>query len=314
MKNEAFKKVQLVTIEEGFDQQRLDNFLMRVLKGVPKSYIYRIVRKGELRVNKGRKKVNYRLQIGDIVRIPPLRMSESDSQSADLKGLPQRLLSSVIYESNELVILNKPSGVAVHGGSGVNHGAIEALRHLWPELHQLELVHRLDRDTSGCLMVSKKRSHLRQLHVLLRQGTIDKRYVALVHGRWRKSKVTVDAPLYKYTAGNGERRVKVSPEGKTAITKFTVLKKFKEATLVEAELLTGRTHQLRVHLQSLGSPILGDTKYGDEIANAEFRQLGLKRLFLHAKSLSFRLPDTKEMLRVEAPLESALSRFLEDLT
>ncbi len=305
--------VRQVVVEEGYQGQRLDNFLLAMLKGVPKSYVYRIVRKGEVRVNKGRAKVSYRLQQGDTVRIPPVRVAERGSPTRPGEKTLEALKRSILYEDKRLLVLNKSSGLAVHGGSGLKFGVIEALRSMRPEEKELELVHRLDRDTSGCLMIAKRRSALRTLHELLRTNGVDKRYLALVAGRWQRDRETVDAPLAKNQLQGGERVVRVDPEGKKALTRFRVLERFSDVTLVEAELMTGRTHQLRVHLAHLGTPILGDGKYGNNLANRRMKKQGLKRLFLHARSLSFDWTEDMGRLRVEAPLEPALEQLLKQL-
>jgi len=303
----------LITIEPGYEGQRIDNYLINALKGIPRTHIYRIVRKGEVRVNKGRIKANYRLKVGDVVRVPPVRLPGKAEPGRPDKRMLAQLANAVIYEDKRLLVLNKPSGVAVHGGSGLSYGVIEALRILRPEERQLELVHRLDRDTSGCLLIAKRRSALRALHELIRENRIDKRYIALVAGRWRQNKVKVNAPLLKNTLKSGERVVRVDPKGKPADTRFSVRERFADATLVEAHLLTGRTHQIRVHARHLGAPILGDPKYGDDTANREMRGRGLKRLFLHAESLRFRMPGDKEDLVIKAPLEPALEQLLQGL-
>ncbi|MBL3618624.1 MAG: 23S rRNA pseudouridine(955/2504/2580) synthase RluC [gamma proteobacterium endosymbiont of Lamellibrachia anaximandri] len=305
--------VRFVTVDADFAGQRIDNFLMRELKGVPKSFVYRILRRGEVRVNKGRVKAAYRLKGGDMVRIPPVRLPDPAEKPKPTKNLLAQLENAIIFENDRFLVLNKPSGIAVHGGSGLNFGVIEALRELRPEDHHLELVHRLDRATSGCLLISKKRSALRILHELIRNNRVDKRYLALVAGSWRKGRKNADAPLLKNTLQGGERLVRVDPEGKSAQTRFQRLRRFRNYTFVEAELITGRTHQIRVHCAWLGSPVLGDTKYGDEAANREMRKLGLKRLFLHAHKLKFRWPDEKRDLEIKAPLPSELETLLEKL-
>jgi len=310
---EKLYPVRHVVIEDGYQGQRLDNFLLAMLKGVPKSYVYRIVRKGEVRVNKGRTKVSYRLQQGDTVRIPPVRVADRDEPARPGEKTMQSLKQAVLYEDKRLLVLNKPSGFAVHGGSGLKYGVIEALRSMRPGDKELELVHRLDRDTSGCLMIAKRRSALRTLHELLRTNGVDKRYLALVAGRWERDRETVDAPLAKNLLQGGERVVRVDPDGKTALTRFRVLERFSDVTLVEAELMTGRTHQLRVHLAHLGTPILGDEKYGNSLANRRMKKQGLKRLFLHARSLSFDWTEDAGRLTVEAPLEPALEQLLKRL-
>ncbi len=309
---EKTSSVRQLRVEPGYDGQRIDNFLLNVLKGVPRSYVYRILRKGEVRVNKGRIKASYRLKVGDMVRVPPVRVAER-TQARPADWVLEQLSNAVLYEDKRLIVLNKPSGIAVHGGSGLNYGVIEALRVLRPDEHQLELVHRLDRDTSGCLILAKRRSALRRLHELLRTDGVDKRYLALVEGEWSSDRADVKAPLLKNTLKGGERIVRVDPEGKAARTKFRVRERFPGYTLVEAKLLTGRTHQIRVHLSHLGTPILGDEKYGDAEANRRIRKMGLKRLFLHAESLRFRMPDDEQDTCVNAPLEPALIDLLREL-
>jgi 23S rRNA pseudouridine955/2504/2580 synthase len=308
---EKSSQVRQLVVAEGYQGQRLDNFLLTQLKGVPKSHVYRIVRKGEVRVNKGRTRVNYRLQQGDIIRIPPLRLVEKKLLQRPGDTLLAALEQSILYEDNRLIVLNKPSGLAVHGGSGLNFGVIEAMRALRPDEKQLELVHRLDRETSGCLMIARRRSALRTLHELLRTNGVDKRYLALVAGRWQRDRETVDAPLRKNSLQGGERMVRVDPEGKQALTRFRVRERFADATLVEAELLTGRTHQLRVHLAHLGTPILGDDKYGDNLANRAMKKRGLKRLFLHAESLRCNWTEDVGELKVKAPLDRELEYLLQ---
>ena len=292
--------------------QRIDNFLLRYFKGVPKSHVYRMLRKGEVRVNKGRIKAVYRLQTGDRIRIPPVRVEQS-TPSVPSEKLQARLDGAILYEDERILVINKPSGMAVHGGSGLSAGVIEALRASRPDAARLELVHRLDRDTSGCLLISKKTAVLRTLHELMRDNQVDKRYLALLAGSWRKGVKKVDAPLKKNTLQGGERVVRVDPEGKPAETRFRRLTRFAEATLVEVELITGRTHQIRVHSAWLGSPVLGDTKYGDETANRQMRELGLKRLFLHAHRISFRWPGEKRDMVIEAPLPEELETVLSKL-
>jgi 23S rRNA pseudouridine955/2504/2580 synthase len=289
--------------------QRIDNFLLRYLKGVPKSRVYRILRKGEVRVNKGRVKAVYRLQVGDRVRIPPVRQDHAAAAEPS-EQLKARLDDTILYEDERIIVINKPSGMAVHGGSGINAGVIEALRAIRPDVSRLELVHRLDRDTSGCLLISKKPAALRALHELMRENRIDKRYLALLAGSWRKGAKRVDVPLLKNTLQGGERVVRVDPEGKPAESRFKRLERYAEATLVEVKLITGRTHQIRVHSAWLGSPVLGDSKYGDETANKRMRELGLKRLFLHAHQIRFRWPGEKQDMLIEAPLPEVLQTVL----
>ncbi|WP_320836600.1 23S rRNA pseudouridine(955/2504/2580) synthase RluC [Zhongshania sp.] len=302
--------VRLVAVEADYVGQRIDNFLMRELKGVPKSRIYNLLRRGEVRVNKSRAKPDYKLQAGDIVRVPPVRVAVREESVVPL-GLDAGLRSAILYEDAGLLVINKPSGLAVHGGSGISLGLIEALRQMYPEQRHLELVHRLDRDTSGCVMVAKKRSVLKQLHELLkaRKG-VDKRYLALVGGKWPARKQQVNAPLQKNVLSSGERMVRVELEGKKSVTEYTLLRRVAGASLIEARPVTGRTHQIRVHCQYAGYPILGDDKYGDDEAGANFRKLGLKRLFLHAHSLAFNLDGKR--ISVVAPLPPELEKVLEN--
>jgi 23S rRNA pseudouridine955/2504/2580 synthase len=305
-------KVRWVTVDDGSDGQRIDNFLLRELKGVPRTHIYRLLRKGEVRVNKGRVKANRKLISGDVVRLPPVRLPTREEAGNPSKKLIEILDKSIIYEDNLLLIINKPSGLAVHGGSGISFGVIEVLRALRPEAKYLELAHRLDRDTSGCLMIAKKRSALRILQDLQREGKVHKRYLALLKGHWRHGKEDVRVPLKKNVLQSGERRVKVDPEGKDSRTIFRVRRAYAQATLVEAELKTGRTHQIRVHAAWLNSPILGDTKYGDEMANKWARSLDMKRLFLHAAYLRFPWPGGTDY-DIEAPLPKDLLAVLEKI-
>ncbi|MHB8820739.1 MAG: 23S rRNA pseudouridine(955/2504/2580) synthase RluC [Pseudomonadaceae bacterium] len=305
--------VQMLEVAPELAGQRIDNFLRAQLRGVPKTLIYRILRKGEVRVTKGRVKPEYKLQAGDLVRVPPLRLAERDEPEPLAQGLLERLEAAIVYEDKALIVLNKPAGIAVHGGSGLSYGVIEALRQLRPDAKELELVHRLDRDTSGLLMIAKKRSMLRHLHQALRGDGVDKRYMALVRGRWETSKKQVSAPLLKNTLRSGERMVEVTEDGKEALTLFRVLRRFGDfATLVEARPVTGRTHQIRVHARHAGHSIAGDSKYGDEEFTREIRELGGKRLFLHAYALRVPLPDGGE-LALEAPVDEVWARTLEKL-
>lgn len=291
-------RIELITEDQA--GQRIDNFLMTRLKGAPRTLVYRILRKGEVRVNKGRVKPEYRLQAGDQLRIPPVRLPEPDQPAKLGKGLLEHLESCVLYEDKGLLIVNKPAGLAVHGGSGLSFGLIEAMRQLRPDCPQLELVHRLDRDTSGCLMIAKKRSMLRHLHAALRGDGVDKRYLALVRGRWPTSLRKVHAPLRKNNLRSGERMVEVNVEGKESLTEFSVVRRFEDvATLVEARPITGRTHQIRVHARHAGHAIAGDDKYGDEDFSRLIAGLGSRRLFLHARSLRVQLPD-EQWLEVSA--------------
>ncbi|MCK5121407.1 MAG: 23S rRNA pseudouridine(955/2504/2580) synthase RluC [Methylococcales bacterium] len=305
-------KVQLVEISEENCDQRIDNFLITKLKGVPKTRIYRIIRKGEVRVNKGRINNKYRLKAGDIVRIPPVRVAERDNEVVMQPTLKQSLEQDILYEDEALIVLNKPSGFAVHGGSGISSGVIEALRVLRPELRFLELAHRIDKATSGCLLIAKKRSVLKALHDLFRSdGGIKKTYLALLVGQWEKKKQVVTVPLLRNTGKGGERVVKVSQAGKFAETHFRRIAKYKNLTLVEASPVTGRTHQIRVHAAWLGHPIVADDRYGDGVVNRDLKKRGYKRLFLHAEQLKFIHPVTDEIMHFKAPLSRELELLLE---
>ena len=301
--------VSFQTVDEFSEGQRLDNYLLKHLKGVPKSHIYRVIRKGEVRVNKGRKKAEYKLQIDDVVRIPPIRVSESGQVEAS-DNLKQLLTDSVLYEDKGLLIINKPSGLAVHSGSGVTIGVIEALRSMYKD--PVELVHRLDRATSGILLIAKKRSVLKNLHEQLNQHHMEKRYTALVKGTWSKKRHTIDAPLYQ-----NSRYTVVDSKGKEAISHFQPLKNFHqedfEASLVEVLIETGRTHQIRAHAKHAGHSIAGDDKYGDVNFDRQIKGKGLKRLFLHAHQLTFANPLTGEIQKVQAPLTQDLQDFLNQL-
>jgi len=303
--------VRVVTIDANSDGQRIDNFLLRELKGVPKSRIYNLLRRGEVRVNKGRVKAEHRLQSGDLVRIPPVR-ARAEGEAPDVSvALSDRLANAILFEDEGLIVIDKPAGLAVHGGSGVNLGLIEALRVMRPQAKFLELVHRLDRDTSGCIMVAKKRSALLTLHEALRGDGIDKRYLALAAGTWPRHRRRVEAPLEKNTLRSGERVVRVSAEGKAAVTEFAVLEAFAQATLIEAAPITGRTHQIRVHAQYAGHPLAGDEKYGEKEMNSRFREMGLRRLFLHAHTLAFDWQGRRLQLKAEPHQE--LQSFLKTL-
>ena len=310
--SQDFAAVQFLEIDADQAGQRIDNFLLARLKGVPKSRVYRILRKGEVRVNKSRVKPEYRLAAGDLVRVPPIRVAERDTPVGPGVGLQKLLLESILFEDEHLLVLNKPAGLAVHGGSGINLGVIEALRAIRPEAKFLELVHRLDRDTSGCLLIAKKRSALRLLQEQMRNQQTRKTYQALVKGKWDKGRTRVDAPLLKNTLKSGEWQVKVDAAGKPSVTHFSVLQHFQGATLLQATLETGRTHQIRLHTKLSGHPLAGDKKYGDEVFNNQLQQQGLKRMFLHASELSFDHPDGHR-LSIEATLPEELSVVLEHL-
>ncbi|HEH9400036.1 TPA: 23S rRNA pseudouridine(955/2504/2580) synthase RluC [Aeromonas sobria] len=307
------QQVQLLTIEAEHDGQRIDNFLKTQLKGVPKSLIYRILRKGEVRVNKKRIKPEYKLCAGDVIRVPPVRVAEKNELPSANLGVIQRLESQILFEDEAMIVLNKPSGMAVHGGSGLSFGVIEGLRALRPDARFLELVHRLDRDTSGVLLVAKKRSALRSLHEQLRIKTMRKQYLALVRGKWQAHVKVVNAPLRKNDLQSGERVVRVSADGKPSETRFRIVRQFSEATLVECSPITGRTHQIRVHTLHAGHPIACDDKYGEAAFDEKMRSQGLKRLFLHAWKLSFIHPADGREMQMEAPLAPELDGFLEKL-
>ncbi len=311
--------VTYLTIDDTVEGQRVDNFLLTHLKRVPQSHIYRILRSGEVRINKGRIAADYRLQAGDVLRIPPVRIAVArpDEQPASARMHQRGIRFEILYEDEALLALNKPAGMAVHGGSGISLGVIEALRQIRPEARFLELVHRLDRETSGVLLLAKKRSALTILHAQLRgeaKTRADKRYIALVKGQWPDEKRHVRLRLAKYVIANGERRVAVDEDnGVEAHTVFSRMENFADATLLEADIRTGRTHQIRVHLTHLGFPILGDDKYGDFPLNksiAAARNGGLKRMFLHAHFFATQHPLTGLHLEIRAPLPSDLEHYL----
>lgn len=304
-------KVQWVEITEDNNEQRLDNFLITRLKGVPKSFIYRIVRKGEVRVNKGRVDVAYRLMIGDIVRIPPVRQTADDHGMPTInKSMAETLKQSILFEDDAILVINKPPGLAVHGGSGVDSAVIEGLRALNPGQRFLELVHRLDRDTSGCLLISKKRSALRSLHEQFRDDKVTKTYLALLSGQWAGKQSTVNQPLLKNVSKGGERMVVISKQGKPSETFFKRLKLYKDATLAQVAPKTGRTHQIRVHAAFLNHPIIGDERYGFDEVNKTFKNRGYKRMFLHAETLVFEHPSTGKTVKFSAPLPSHFINFI----
>lgn len=308
-----FSRVSTLQIDADTTGQRLDNYLIARLKGVPRSRVYRIIRKGEVRVNKKRAQAQYKLQAGDVVRVPPIRVAATSPERPVSESLASVLDRSILFEDEGLLVLDKPAGLAVHGGSGLNLGLIEALRQTRGE-PGLELVHRLDRETSGCLLVAKKRSALRQLHGDLREGRVEKTYLALAIGRWPARFGDVRAPLLKNHLQSGERMVVVSREGKAAHTRFKCLRQYAQGALVEASPITGRTHQIRVHARFAGCPLAGDSKYATDEANKAFRALGLRRLFLHASSLAFKPPAGGGRVSVTAPLPSDLENVLEKLS
>lgn len=303
---------QFVNIAEEEAGQRIDNFLLRVCKGVPKSHIYRILRSGEVRVNKGRIDQTYRLLVGDSVRIPPIRITEKNARS--VPGAEFKIL----LEDSHLLVIDKPAGVAVHGGSGVSYGVIEQLRAARPDAKFLELVHRLDRDTSGILLLAKKRSALVNLHEQIREGELDKRYLVLVHGEWQNQRQHVKLPLFKYTTSEGERRVRVQADGLVSHTVFSLIRRYGAFALLEAELKTGRTHQIRVHLASSGFAIAGDDKYGDFALNRALLKATdvrgtLKRMFLHAHQITFIHPETGKSVTLKAALAPECENFLKSM-
>lgn len=308
----ASVQVRLITISGEEADQRIDNFLLRICKGVPKSHIYRVLRSGEVRVNKGRVDQTYRLREGDVIRIPPVRVAERATQAVPGAEF------SILFEDPWVLVIDKPAGIAVHGGSGVSYGVIEQLRASRPEAKFLELVHRLDRETSGILMLAKKRSALTNLHEQIREGQLDKRYLALVHGDWQNARQHVKLPLFKYTTPDGERRVRVQSDGLPSHTVFNLVRRYGSFALLEAELKTGRTHQIRVHLASSGFPIAGDDKYGDFALNRALQKsdgsrIALKRMFLHAYQITFTHPESGVPVTLKAPLPPECEKFLKSL-
>lgn len=299
--------VQHIIVSSEYEGQRIDNFLMARLKGMPKSRVYRILRKGEVRVNKKRVDASYRLMAEDDVRLPPVFLDEKAKLVPPSQSTVALLADRILYEDENLIIINKPSGMSVHVGSTVRVGVIEAMRHMYPKLPHLELVHRLDSETSGCLILAKKRKILREMHELLREGQMIKMYWAMTMGKWKDSELRVDLPLLKDYRDGGKHVVEVHKGGKEALTVFRTLKSFKrEASLMEVKLYTGRTHQIRVHAQHQGHPIAGDDRYGDPEFNKLARRFGLKRMFLHARSIDFTLPSLDQRITVVAPLDSEL--------
>jgi 23S rRNA pseudouridine955/2504/2580 synthase len=309
--------VRRVTIGEEEAGQRLDKVLARLLPQMPRSHLYRLLRKGEVRVNGKRPSGEQRVVAGDELRIPPVRLEPPDPVAPGRRPVPRRLVEQIeaalVYQDERLLAINKPAGVAVHGGSGISFGVIEALRASRPD-EELELVHRLDRDTSGCLLVARRRSSLRALHALLREEAFDKRYLALLKGKWELGAKLIDAPLNVEARVGGERTVRVDPRGKPAASQFKVVQFFgRLATLVEVQLLTGRTHQIRVHAAHAGHPVAGDEKYGDPEFNAQLRELGLTRMFLHAHSVSYPDAERRVEVSISAPLPDVLKHALDEL-
>jgi 23S rRNA pseudouridine955/2504/2580 synthase len=310
---EPVRGVQYEDVTDDAAGQRIDNFLVRVLKSVPRSRIYRLLRRGEVRVNGRRAKPDLRLASGDRVRLPPVRIDGVIRLPTAPASLRERLLRAIIFEDRNLIVLDKPAGIAVHGGSGLSLGVIEALRAERPR-ETLELVHRLDRDTSGCLLVARTRKALRELHALLRAGGVEKKYLALVRGNWDLGEKRIDVPLATHRRQGGERHVRAESHGKESVSIFTPTQFFgARATLMEVEIRTGRTHQIRVHSGFAGHPVAGDEKYGDAAFNAEMRSIGLCRLFLHAHSVAFEWPGSAAPAHFSAPLPADLKIVLDSL-
>lgn len=301
--------VRQITVDSESAQRRLDNFLLSHLKGLPRPRVYRMIRSGEVRVNKRRAKPGYRLVPGDVVRVPPVTRFNKGPRARARPTNSGWITERVIYDDNDLLVLDKPAGLAVHGGSGISFGAIELLRAAMPQASCLELAHRLDRDTSGCLLIAKRRSSLRKLHQMFREGQVGKTYIALLAGHWNGGPRTVDLALHTEHRQGGERHVRVDKDGKSATTQFEPQVRFDQATLVNAQLLTGRTHQIRVHAASIGHHVLGDRRYGSEDYALE-KQLGLERLFLHATALNFKSPSGEMHITVESPLDDELQTVL----
>lgn len=306
-------RVRRLTAGEEDAGQRLDNFLFRTLKGVPKSHVYRLLRTGQVRVNKKRAKPDYRLEAGDELRLPPVRQEEKAAPGKPPHWQLEALQAAILHEDERILVVNKPAGMAVHGGSGVSFGVIETLRVLRPDTPGLELAHRLDRDTSGCLVVAKRRSAVRVLHTAFREGGVEKHYLALLAGAWKGGEQVVDLPLEKNRLEGGERVVKVSHAGKEAQSLFRPLQRFAAAALMDIRIYTGRTHQIRVHAAHIGHPVAGDDKYGNREANKVLKAAGLKRMFLHAHRLAFAHPETGERLSFTAPLDEELQAVIRNL-
>jgi 23S rRNA pseudouridine955/2504/2580 synthase len=310
----SISSVSYLTATEGDAGQRLDNYLLRVLKGVPRAHVYRLLRKGEVRVNSKRARPDQRLAAGDRVRLPPVRRSAPSEQRQPRAELQRAIADAIVYEDTDLIAIAKPAGVAVHGGSGLSHGVIEALRAARPELTELDLVHRLDRETSGCLLIAKRRSALRELHAQLRDGRVEKRYLALVCGHWQLGHKRIELALDTDERVRGERHVAVRRHGQMAVSTFRPVQFFgRQATLMEVDLGTGKTHQIRVHAAYAGHPVAGDDKYGDRDCNARLRGLGLHRMFLHAASIGVTRPGSAEPLSLSAPLPADLRVVLDAL-
>jgi len=304
--NPGLKWLEVSPEESG---QRIDNYLIKQLKGVPRSMIYRLLRKGAVRVNKKRKKPEYRIEAGDIIKIPPVRTSEAGTVDIPSARI-DKIRDDILFEDDSLMVLNKASGMAVHGGSGLAWGLIEVARQAWPEHSSIELVHRLDRFTSGCLLLAKTRPALLEIQQQIKECTLHKSYLALTQGHWPAAEVKIDSPLLKNVKQGGERMVQVSPDGKTATSYFRPLTEYPEATLCEVEIVTGRTHQIRVHAASEGHPVAGDSKYGQTSFNRQMKKKGLRRLFLHAHKITLKHPESGKLLCIEAPLAGDLKQLL----
>lgn len=312
-KDYQLTQVNWITIDADDSGQRLDNFLFRLFRTVPKSRLYRALRHGEVRINKKRVKPDYRLAANDVLRIPPLQVAKKAPSLPVANSWLTQLESAILLENNDVIVVNKPSGLAVHGGSGVNYGLIEAMRMLRPHSRRMELCHRLDRDTSGCVIIAKKSSALRAIHKQLREQSLDKYYLALIPGPWPQEKTVVNAPLERYELSNGERMVRVSAAGKESETRFSLLASNQQASLLQAMPITGRTHQIRVHALHAANAIAGDNKYGSKKELAWAQQIGLKRLFLHASRVEFKLPNFEQRFSVDAPLDKQLQTIIKDL-
>ncbi len=318
MSNLSHQTAQIVTIDVNRVDQRIDNFLLSYLKSVPRSHIYKILRKGEVRVNKGRIKAHYKLQLNDQVRVPPIKLLKTDNETTVPKEIINAVMSSILYEDQDMIIINKPAGLAVHGGSNISYSLIQALRQARIHDDYLELIHRLDRDTSGCIMIAKNIISLRNFHHLLKNGKITKRYHALLMNTeetvLQEKQFTVNEPLLRSQLSSDERMVMVDSKGQEAITKFKIISRFGDYNLVEVIPVTGRTHQIRVHAAYINAPVAGDTKYGNKDFNKKMKQLGLSRLFLHSKQLEFKSPTTGEFISVEAPYDNKLQSILTSLS
>ena len=308
------RQVSFLTVDEEHAERRLDNFLIGHFGSLPKTRIYQMIRKGEVRVNKGRIKQNYRLQIGDMVRIPPVYITLRENPNKPPEGLSELIRNSIIFEDEYLIAINKPSNVAVHSGSSVQYGVIEILRAQRPESHFLELVHRLDRATSGCLLIAKDHKTLRGMHDILKSGDVKKMYLALLQGQLMNKLQTVDLSLSKTGIASGDKKVRVDKTGKQALTHFYLLKCFDVASFCRVGLMTGRTHQIRVHAAAIDHPLAGDEKYGDWEFNRAMKKSGLKRLFLHAEALSFQMPSTGKQINLTAQLPDELQQCLDKLS